>query len=145
MTSYIILRLFRKSIDLNMYITLSGLTWSPSGVYQESTRSPPGVHQESTRSPPGVYQESTRTPSGVHQESTRSHQESIRSPTGPVGECKIQDIPSELIGWIVLGLNKWYSEQGIRLSGGLNWQVCAWLIIEIEIVEYALWKKRFSS
>src|SRR5882672_7643521 len=101
MTSYIILRLFRKSIDLNMYITLSGLTWNPPGihqesirslpgVYQESIRSPPGVHQESTRTPPGLHQESTRTPSGVHQESTRSHQESIRSSTGPVGECKIQ-------------------------------------------------------
>jgi hypothetical protein len=42
MTSYIILRLFRKSIDLNMYITLSGL-------HMESTRSPSGVCQETNR------------------------------------------------------------------------------------------------
>jgi hypothetical protein len=61
MTSYIILRLFRKSIDINMYITLSEL-------HMESTKTPPGLHQDSSRTPaglPGVYQESNRTHGGV--------------------------------------------------------------------------------
>ena len=49
-TSYIILRLFKKNIDLNMYVTLSRL-------HMESIKSPSGGHQESTRSPTGSVEE----------------------------------------------------------------------------------------
>ena len=48
------------------------------------------MQQESTRSVAGVHQELGRSAPEVQQESTRTYQESTRSPTGPVGECKLQ-------------------------------------------------------
>src|ERR1700683_2449314 len=50
----------------------TSVSWSSSGVYQESIRSPSGVHQESIRSLSGVhqeYQDFIRTPDGLHQDS----------------------------------------------------------------------------
>src|ERR1700683_933644 len=50
----------------------TSLSWSSSGVYQESIRSPSGVYQESIRSLSGVhqeYQDFIRTPDGLHQDS----------------------------------------------------------------------------
>src|ERR1700677_48763 len=59
----------------------TSLSWSSSGVYQESIRSIrtlSGLLMESIRSPSGVHQESIRSLSGVHQE----YQDFIRTPDG---------------------------------------------------------------
>src|ERR1700733_6813755 len=70
-----------------------GVLWSPCGVHPDSIWTLQGLRQDSTRTPSGLHQDSVRTPqdyirtpSGLH----RTYPESIRSPSGLVGECKVQ-------------------------------------------------------
>ena len=51
--------------------TLKLISWSWSGVNQESVRCPSGVRQGSIRDPSGVCQDSIGSLSGVGQESVR--------------------------------------------------------------------------
>ena len=64
---------FESSMGTALQIeTLKLISWSWSGVNQESVRCPSGVYQGSVRSLSGFHRESVRSWSGVHQESVRS-------------------------------------------------------------------------
>src|ERR1700683_5197818 len=81
------------------------LSWSQSGLYQESIRSLPGVHtlyQESIRSPPGVhqeYQDFIRTPDGVHQDSWGSVTYRLMDIVSFTGRCHptVKEEPKSLV------------------------------------------------
>ena len=79
---------FKSSMGTALQIeTLKLISWSWSGISQESIRSLSGVRQESVRSPSVVSQESVRSRSGVGQESVRS----------PSGALQIENL--EFISW----------------------------------------------
>ena len=63
---------FESSMGTALQIeTLKLISWSWSGVNQESVRCPSGVRQESVRGLSGIRQESVRIPSGVCRELVR--------------------------------------------------------------------------
>ena len=85
---------FESSMGTALQIeTLKSISWSWSGIGQESIRSLSGVRQESVRSRSGVSQELVRSRSGVGQESVRCRsgvgQESIKSQSG-VGQESVR-------------------------------------------------------